>query len=110
MQRMTRMTKINGDGGGGRSVHIAPQGKGGVGKSLISAILSQYLLSRGQDVHGIDADPVNQTLSEYRGLAVSCLKLLKDGSVDQREFDLLMERFLTESGSFVVDTGASTFI
>ena len=59
---------------------------------------------------GIDADPVNQTLSEYRGLAVSCLKLLKEGSVDQREFDLLMERFLTESGTFVVDTGASTFI
>lgn len=104
------MTKTNGNGGGGTSIHIALQGKGGVGKSLISAILSQYLLSRGQDVHGIDADPVNQTLSEYRGLAVSCLKLLKDGSVDQREFDLLMERFLTESGTFVVDTGASTFI
>jgi hypothetical protein len=30
--------------------------------------------------------------------------------VDQREFDLLMERFLTECGTFVVDTGASTFI
>ena len=30
--------------------------------------------------------------------------------MDQREFDLLMERFLTESGTFVVDTGASTFI
>ena len=58
---------------------------------------------------GIDADPVNQTLSEYRGLAVSCLNLLKEGSVDQREFDLLMERFLTESGTFVVDTGASSF-
>jgi len=39
------------------SIHISLQGKGGVGKSLISAILSQYLLSRGQDVHGIDADP-----------------------------------------------------
>ena len=104
------MTKTNGNGSGGTSIHIALQGKGGVGKSLISAILSQYLSSRGQDVHGIDADPVNQTLSEYRGLAVSCLKLLKDGSVDQREFDLLMERFLTESGTFVVDTGASTFI
>ena len=63
------MTKTNGNGGGGTSIHIALQGKGGVGKSLISAMLSQYLLSRGQDVHGIDADPVNQTLSEYRGLA-----------------------------------------
>src|SRR5580692_7169879 len=110
MKRRIRMTKTNGNGSDATSIHISLQGKGGVGKSLISAILSQYLLSRGQDVHGIDADPVNQTLSEYRGLAVSCLKLLKDGSVDQREFDLLIERFLTESGTFVVDTGASTFI
>src|ERR1700681_327351 len=104
------MTNTIGNANGGPSIHILLQGKGGVGKSLISAILSQYLLSKGQDVRGIDADPVNQTLSEYRGLAVSCLNLLKEGSVDQREFDLLMERFLTESGTFVVDTGASTFI
>ena len=104
------MTKTSGNGSGATSIHISLQGKGGVGKSLISAILSQYLLSKGQDVQGIDADPVNQTLAEYRGLAVSRLNLLKEGSVDQREFDLLMERFLTESGTFVVDTGASTFI
>jgi len=53
---------------------------------------------------------VNQTLSEYQGLAVSRLNLLKAGSVDQREFDLLIEKLLTENGTFVVDTGASTFI
>ncbi len=92
------------------SIHILLQGKGGVGKSLISAILSQYLLSKGQDVRCVDADPVNQTLSEYQGLGVSRLNLLKAGSVDQREFDLLIEKLLTENGTFVVDTGASTFI
>src|SRR5260370_9133249 len=104
------MTNTIGNANGGASIHILLQGKGGVGKSLISAILSQYLLSKGQDVCCVDADPVNHTLSEYQSLAVSCLNLLKEGSVDQREFDLLMERFLTESGTFVVDTGASTFI
>jgi hypothetical protein len=104
------MTKANGSGSAVTTIHISLQGKGGVGKSLISAILSQYLVSRGQDVHGIDADPVNQTMSEYKALAVSRLNLLRDGNVDPREFDLLMERFLTESGTFVVDTGASTFI
>src|SRR6516225_5591079 len=104
------MTKSSGNGGGRTSIHMALQGKGGVGKSLISAILSQYLSSKGQDVCGIDVDPVNQTFSEYQGLRVECLNLLREGSIDQREFDLLMERFLTESGTFVVDTGASTFI
>ena len=104
------MTKASGNGSGRPAIHIALQGKGGVGKSLISAILSQYLSSKGQDVLGIDVDPVNQTFSEYGGLAVECLDLLRDGSIDQREFDLLMERFLKEDGTFVVDTGASTFI
>jgi hypothetical protein len=104
------MTKSSGNGSNSASIHVSLQGKGGVGKSLISAILFQYLLSKGQDVQGVDADPVNQTLAEYNGLAVSRLNLLKEGSVDQREFDLLIERFLTENGTFVVDTGASTFI
>lgn len=104
------MPKSSTNGTDATTIHISLQGKGGVGKSLVSAILSQYLLSRGQDVHGIDADPVNHTLSEYRALGVSSLSILKDGSVDQREFDSLMERFLTQSGTFVVDTGASTFI
>jgi len=74
------------------SIHISLQGKGGVGKSLVSSILSQYLLSKGENVRAIDADPVNQTLAEYPGLGVSRLNLLKDGSVDQREFDLLVLR------------------
>jgi hypothetical protein len=104
------MTKASVNGSGRTAIHIALQGKGGVGKSLISAILSQYLSSKGQDVCGIDADPVNQTFSEYGGLRVECLNLLREGSIDQREFDLLMERFLKEDGTFVVDTGASTFI
>jgi len=104
------MTKSNANGSNGTVIHMSLQGKGGVGKSLVAAILSQYLASRGLDVQGIDADPVNHTLSEYQGLGARCLNILKDGSVDQREFDSLMERFLTQSGTFVVDTGASTFI
>jgi CO dehydrogenase nickel-insertion accessory protein CooC1 len=91
------MIKSSGNGSGRTSIHIALQGKGGVGKSLISAILSQYLSSRGQDVHGIDADPVNQTFSEYGGLAVECLNLLKEGSVDQRQFDASPSYVITEA-------------
>jgi len=54
------MTRTSGNGSGATAIHIALQGKGGVGKSLVSAILSQYLSSKGQDVLAIDADPVNQ--------------------------------------------------
>lgn len=92
------------------SVHLLLQGKGGVGKSLVAAILVQYLLARGETVNPIDTDPVNQTLSQYEDLSVQPLQLMRDGSVDQRKFDVLLERLLTESGTFVIDSGAATFI
>ena len=91
-------------------IHLSLQGKGGVGKSLIASIVAQYYGYRGAEVQCIDTDPVNQTLSQYRALKAQHLKLLTNGNVDQRGFDQLMERLLTEEGVFVVDSGASTFI
>src|SRR5258707_6334776 len=109
MEGGRHMTKANGNSEG-TSVHFALQGKGGVGKSLIASVLCQFFVSRDRALHAVDADPVNQTLAEYRALGVERLNLLKEGSVDQRQFDTLIERILTETGTFVVDTGASTFI
>ena len=91
-------------------IHLSLQGKGGVGKSLVASIVAQYYGYRGAEVQCIDTDPVNQTLSQYRALKAQHLKLLTNGNVDQRGFDHLMERLLTEEGVFVVDSGASTFI
>lgn len=44
------------------AVHFTLQGKGGVGKSLVSALLAQYFQTVVGDVKCIDTDPVNQTL------------------------------------------------
>src|SRR2546430_1114813 len=109
MEGGSLMSKANGNCDA-TSVHFALQGKGGVGKSLIASVLSQFFVWKDRALHAVDADPVNQTLAEYRALGVERLNLLKEGSVDQRQFDTLMERILTETGTFVVDTGASTFI
>jgi hypothetical protein len=93
------------------SVHLVLQGKGGVGKSLVASILAQYFRRRnGRPVHCVDTDPVNRTLAQYQALGAEPLDLLHDGVVDQRAFDGLMERLLTEDGTFVVDSGAATFI
>jgi len=92
------------------SIHLSLQGKGGVGKSLIASILIQYFEAKGCDVHAVDTDPVNHTLAQYKQLNVEPLELLKSGGVDQRKFDDLMERLVTESGTFVVDSGAATFV
>jgi hypothetical protein len=94
------------------SVHLSLQGKGGVGKSLVASILAQYLNRKAQAVRCIDSDPdpVNKTLSQHKGLRTAPLPLLREGGIDQRAFDGLMEELLTADGVFVVDNGASTFI
>ncbi len=107
------MAKSNGNGNGrpgGHAVHLSLQGKGGVGKSLAASLLAQYFMARGQSVRCIDTDPVNKTLTQYSALEAEPLHLLREGAIDQRAFDTLMERLLTEDGTFVVDNGASTFI
>ena len=91
-------------------IHLSLQGKGGVGKSLVASIVAQYYVHRGAAAKCIDTDPVNQTLFQYKALNAQHLNLLVNGNVDQRGFDVLMERLLTEEGVFVVDSGASTFI
>src|SRR5438876_9627819 len=92
------------------TLHLSLQGKGGVGKTLVASILVQYFRERGKTVCPVDTDPVNHSLAQYRELGVEPLEVLRDGRVDQRKFDVLLERLLTESGIFVVDSGASTFI
>ncbi|MBV8844425.1 MAG: P-loop NTPase, partial [Bryobacterales bacterium] len=93
-------------------IHLTLQGKGGVGKSLVAAVLAQYLRQDGRDVRCIDTDPVNGTLAQYTALAADRLRLRDEHNrIEQRAFDALMERFLTEeTATFVVDNGASTFL
>jgi hypothetical protein len=102
--------RTGGNGGCPNAIHLSLQGKGGVGKSLIASILAQYFNARSKTIRCIDTDPVNRTLFQYKALSVTRLELLRDGTIDQRGFDTLMETLLTEDTTFVVDSGASTFI
>jgi hypothetical protein len=97
---------------GETTIHLTLQGKGGVGKSLVAAVLAQYFKSGGRDVRCIDTDPVNRTFAQYAALTVDRLQLRDEHNrIDQRSFDSLMERFLVEDGpTFIVDNGASTFL
>jgi hypothetical protein len=105
---------LNPLGSGGETasptIHLTLQGKGGVGKSLVASILAQYFHQHGADIHCLDTDPINQTFSQYAALGAEHLELLHDGKIDSRGFDALMEMLLTEDGTFIVDSGASTFI
>jgi len=95
-----------------KSVHFTLQGKGGVGKSLVSSLVAQYLRSKKLATICVDTDPVNATLMGYKSLEAQRLELIREGSstVDEREFDKLMEQVIGEDSHFVVDNGAASFI
>ena len=111
---MAKATIANGTNGiePAGAIHLTLQGKGGVGKSLVASVLAQYLKEKGREVRCIDTDPVNRTFAQYGALAADRLNLRDEHNrIEQRAFDSLMERFLTEDGAtFVVDNGASTFL
>lgn len=46
------------------SAHLVLQGKGGVGKSLVSSIIAQYLNQKNYTTICGDTDPVNSTFHQ----------------------------------------------
>ncbi len=93
-----------------KHVHFTLQGKGGVGKSFVSALLVQYLRAKGEDVTAVDTDPVNATLAGYKAFGTQRLELMEGGSLNERKFDNLVEQVIAEDTNFVIDNGAASFI
>jgi hypothetical protein len=92
------------------AVHLVLQGKGGVGKSFVAAILAQYFKTKTAQVHCLDTDPVNATFAQYRILGAEHLNVLKRGAINDKRFDDLVEIVCRKAGIFVIDTGATTFV
>jgi len=92
-------------------IHLILQGKGGVGKTFISSMLTQYLKSKHDTVIAFDTDSVNPTFSQYKALDVRRIDLMDGSKINERNLDTLVEAFLTEqSDAMVVDNGASSFV
>ena len=98
------------------SIHLTMMGKGGVGKTLVASLLAQYMSKNESTKNSplclIDTDPVNASFTQYKAWQVEPLRLQEEGStrINERRFDALMERLLTEEANFVIDTGAATFV
>lgn len=94
-----------------KTAHFVMQSKGGAGKSVVSAMLAQYLLEKQQDLILIDTDPSNKTLGSYQGLDVKKIEVLnKNKLVDQSKFDSFMNEFLASDKPMLVDTGSGDFL
>ena len=94
------------------TIHFIQQGKGGVGKSMIAVFLYQVLRHLGKEVMAFDTDPVNSTLAGFKEFEVTRLDILKNGDIDPREFDGLINAIaaLPPEMHVVVDNGASSFL
>lgn len=94
------------------SVHFVLQGKGGVGKTLTSNLLAQYLKDEtNKAVLCIDTDPVNRSFSGYASLQVRHFNIMENDNVKTSLFDDLVELLIQHKDhDIIIDNGASGFI
>ena len=86
------------------------QGKGGVGKSFVSATTAQYKIHKGENPLCIDTDPINATFHGFKALNVERLEIMDADEINSRHFDELIERIATAKEDIVIDNGASSFV
>ena len=91
-------------------IHMILQGKGGVGKSVIAALLAQYKASKGHKALCIDTDPVNATFHGYQALDVQQIGLMEGNQINPRHFDALVEIIAPSEQDVIIDNGASSFV
>jgi len=98
-----------------KTIYFTLQGKGGVGKTLGSSYLQQYLLSRSDKkskIIGIDTDPNNTSFTSIKKLNVKFLPLFdEEQKINERNFDKMIELFYNNTDTtFIVDNGATSFL
>jgi GTPase SAR1 family protein len=93
------------------TLFVTLQGKGGVGKSFLTAAFAQWLVDRGRPVACIDTDTLNPTLLQYKPLKATHLKLSHNHVIDPRALDALVGIVIAapEDAQVVVDVGSNGF-
>jgi len=91
-------------------IHITLQGKGGVGKSFISATTAQYKYHKAQSPLCIDTDPINATFHGFKALNVEHIQVMSGDEINPRLFDALIEKIVPSTKDVVIDNGASSFV
>jgi hypothetical protein len=93
------------------TVHFILQGKGGIGKTLVSTILAQWLAPKdAKALRCYDTDQENPTFSRYKAMNVKHVPVMTDNrTIDPKRFDALMIDILEDEGNCVIDNGANSF-
>lgn len=93
------------------SVHFVLQGKGGIGKTLVSALIAQWIEEkRPGTLRGFDTDQENATFHSYQGLNVELVDVMNsDRTINRKMFDKMLLAVLDSDKNTVIDNGANTF-
>lgn len=93
------------------SVHFIIQGKGGIGKSLISSLIAQFQKDElGLGISCLNTDPVNDSFYDFKDLNVKSVPIIENHQIVPREFDKIIEMIIQTEDHFIIDNGASSFI
>ena len=96
-----------------KTIHFVMNSKGGVGKSVVSSLLAQYLLEKQKGkVMLVDTDPANKTLASYEALTVEAVDVMREDAdlVDQSKFDSFLQKAIEGDKVCLVDTGSGEFL
>lgn len=93
------------------SVHFVLQGKGGIGKTLVSSILAQYLEDRFPGTSEcFDTDQENATFASYKAFNVKLVDVMNvDRTINRKMFDKMLLDVFASKKNIVIDNGANTF-
>ena len=95
-----------------KEVHLIIQGKGGVGKTLVSSLLMQYFIDQDRKVIGLDTDPVNRSFKDINSLKIQTVNLYKnnqDTNIDYESLDKMLTDIIENPATYVIDNGAASF-
>lgn len=93
------------------TVHFVLQGKGGIGKTLTSTFIGQWINARFPGtLKSYDTDQENATLAAYKALNVTAIDVMNpDRTINRKMFDKMMLDILGTNANVVIDNGANTF-
>lgn len=93
------------------SVHFVLQGKGGIGKTLVSSFLAQYIDDKFPGtLECYDTDQENATFTDYKAFNVKLVDVMNvDRTINRKMFDTMLLDIFKSDKNIVIDNGANTF-
>lgn len=93
------------------SVHFVLQGKGGIGKTLVSSFLAQYIDDKFPGtLECYDTDQENATFADYKAFNVKLVDVMNsDRTINRKMFDTMLLDIFKSEKNIVIDNGANTF-